>query len=283
MQHIHNQTLAGERPLFNTHNAVLEHLTFGEGESALKECSDLEISHCLFEGRYPVWHNQHTRMQDCTLTRSCRAPLWYDRDIHMINCTSHAPKVLREVQGLTLDHCTFEEADELMWKCRDIKIKDCTLRKADYVFFNSDNLEITGLDLQGKYTFQYCHHIVITHSRLDTKDAFWESSDIVIKDSLVAGEYLGWHSNHLTLERCHITGTQPLCYADNLTLIDCTFGPDADLAFEYSSVQAVINSPVTSVKNPLTGRIQAQSFGQIILDENQKEPHDCIITATAGK
>ena len=34
---------------------------------------------------------------------------------------------------------------------------------------------------------------------------------------------------------------------------------------------------VTSVKNPRTGRIVADSYGEIILDDNIKAPADCKI------
>ena len=63
---------------------------------------------------------------------------------------------------------------------------------------------------------------------------------MTIYDSELNGEYLGWHSHNLRLVNCHITGEQPLCYAHDLVLENCTFGPDCDRAFEYSSVQATI-------------------------------------------
>ena len=98
-----------------------------------------------------------------------------------------------------------------------------------------------------------------------------------VYDSEINGEYLGWHSRNLKLVRCHITGSQPLCYVDGLVLEDCSFGPDADLAFEYSSVQATVKGAVPSVKNPRTGSILADSYGEIILDQNIKAPADCSI------
>ena len=52
-------------------------------------------------------------------------------------------------------------------------------------------------------------------------------------------------------------------------------GDDADLCFEYSSVDATINSPVHSVKNPRAGIILAESYGEIIIDRNIKVPADC--------
>lgn len=106
---------------------------------------------------------------------------------------------------------------------------------------------------------------------------FWETDNATVYDSEINGEYLGWHSRNLKLVRCHITGTQPLCYIDGLILEDCTFGADADRAFEYSSVHATVNGTITSVKNPRTGSILADGYGEIILDENCKAPGDCDI------
>lgn len=52
---------------------------------------------------------------------------------------------------------------------------------------------------------------------------------------------------------------------------------DCDLAFECSSLNAVVNGHVHSIKNPRTGSIQADSCGEVILDENIKSPADCNI------
>ena len=60
-------------------------------------------------------------------------------------------------------------------------------------------------------------------------------------------------------------------------LENCTFGEDADLCFEYSSVRAEIKGRVHSVKNPRSGRIVADGYGEIILDEHCKAPADCSI------
>ena len=77
---------------------------------------------------------------------------------------------------------------------------------------------------------------------------------------------------------CHISGEQPLCYAKDLVLENCTFDPECDRAFEYSTVQADIRGHIKSVKNPTSGHITADNFGEIIIDKNIKQPADCIIT-----
>ena len=108
------------------------------------------------------------------------------------------------------------------------------------------------MQFKGKYSFQYVTNLVIDDSELDTKDAFWHTKNAVVRNCQIIGEYLGWYSENLTLVNCHIKGTQPLCYCKNLTLVDCTFD-DADLAFEYSEVNATVKGYIESVKNPKSG------------------------------
>lgn len=107
------------------------------------------------------------------------------------------------------------------------------------------------------------------------KTLSWNTENVTVYDSEINGEYLGWHSKNLRLVNCKISGTQPLCYAHDLMMENCTMADDCDLAFEYSSVQATINSSIRSVKNPRTGSITAESYGEVILDENIKAPGNC--------
>ena len=277
MNVISHKEFERERPLYASRDLRIEDVTVHEGESALKESSCIEAVRCRFEGRYPFWCCKDVKISECTFTEDSRAPLWYSSGVEMQDCRGMAPKILRELDGVSLKGCSFPKAVETLWMCRDINVTECSFEGADYLFFRSEGIRISGLHLKGKYTFQYCRNVEIRNSVLDTKDAFWESDDVTVYDSVVKGEYLAWYSRNLKLVRCRISGTQPLCYAKGLVLEDCTFEADADLAFEYSEVEADINGHVTSVKNPLTGHIKAESYGEIILDENIKAPANCII------
>jgi len=148
---------------------------------------------------------------------------------------------------------------------------------ANYIFMHCRNVDIDHYVLHGNYSFQYAKNAVIRNANLQTKDAFWESENITVYDSVINGEFLAWYSKNLRLVRCRIGGTQPLCYADGLVLEDCTFEPDADLALEYSDVQATIKGHVVSIKNPRTGSVKVDSCGELIIDENIKAPGDCVI------
>lgn len=277
MKTIRDQEFGGERPLFASHHLRLENVTVHAGESALKECSDIDAEGCRFEGKYPFWHVDGFRIHNCLFTSGARAALWYSRNLVMTDTLVEAPKMFREMTGIRLENVQIPDAAETLWHCHDVELDNVTVGNADYLFMHSSRIRIRNYSQQGNYSFQYCRDVEIHNAVIDSKDAFWNTENVTVCDSRLTGEYLGWHSRNLCLVRCHISGTQPLCYARNLVLEDCTFDPDADLAFEESTVDATIDSVVTSVKNPTSGRISALGYGDIILDENIKSPADCVI------
>ncbi len=278
MHIIKDKEFGGERPLYCERDLRLEGVTIHAGESAIKETANIEAVGCRFEGKYPFWCCNGFRISDCVFTEGARAALWYSRDCEMRDTLVEAPKMFREMDGLRLSNVRLPNAEETFWDCRNVELSDVSVEKGDYLFMHSSGIRIDNLQLQGNYSFQYCRDVEIRNSDLQTKDAFWETENVTVYDSVIKGEYLGWYSRGLRLVRCRIGGTQPLCYAEGLILEDCTFEADADLAFEYSSVEATINGAVTSVKNPRTGCIRAASYGEIIIDGNIKAPGDCKIT-----
>ncbi len=274
---ITDREFGGERPLFESHNLRLERVTIREGESAIKECSDIEAVDCVFEGNYPFWHVHRFSIDNCYFAVGGRSALWYCSDLTMRNTRIDAPKMFREMERLTLEKVTMTDADEVFWRCKGIKARDLTLIGGTYPFMFCHDICIDGLVTDSKYVFQYVRGVELHNARITTKDAFWEVENVTVYDSELNGEYLGWHSRNLRLVRCHITGEQPLCYAENLVLEDCTFGPDCDRAFEYSSLQASIRGSITNIKNPRSGHIVADHIGSVTIDENIKAPADCII------
>lgn len=249
----------GERPLYESRDVRLERVRIGEGESGLKESRRIEAVDCEFEGKYVLWECEDVECRNCHFAASDRAPIWYSRRLRLTDCVVDAPKAFREIDGLTIENTQISDGTEAFWRCRDGQISDLQIEQGHYLFFQSERLCINRVRLTGKYAFQYARSIDIHNAVLDTKDAFWESRDCVVYDSEIKGEYLGWYAKNLRLVRCHISGTQPLCYCENLVLEDCTFAPDADLAFEKSSVQATVIGSVTSIKNPLPGSVIKQT------------------------
>ena len=259
-----NLALDGERALYAVSDALVENCRFdgpADGESALKEARGITVRGSYFNLRYPLWHVANAKITACEFTQQCRAALWYDRNLVIDGCTLNGIKALRECEGITLKNAT-ANSQEFVWKCRQLTVENVTVEQSEYPFFEVDAAKIRALTLRGKY----CNNIEIEASDLDTKDAFWHSKNVTVRDSIIKGEYLGWYSENLTLINCRIIGTQPLCYCKNLVLENCTM-ENCDLAFERSSVQAKVCGTIDSVKNPVSGRIEADCIGEVIMDE----------------
>lgn len=275
MKKYQNLTLDEERALYGCYDAEIDHCLFAgpaDGESALKECGRLKVTNCDFHLRYPFWHVQTAEIEHCTMTETCRAALWYDSDVTLRNCEMGGIKAVRECDRTYLEGCNII-SPEFGWFCRDLKMKDCTLR-SEYPFLQTNQIELENFTLTGKYSFQYVTDAVIKNSNLDTKDAFWHSKNVTVIDCVVKGEYLAWYSENLHLIRCKIIGTQPLCYCKGLVIEDCEM-IDCDLSFEKSEVTATVKGSIDSVKNPRSGCIQADAIGEVILEEDQAG--DCKI------
>lgn len=255
-----------ERSLYGMKDALLENCRFEgptDGESCLKETSDLHIKDCFFGLRYPLWHNHDSIIENCVMPETCRAALWYDEDIVIEKLKCNGIKAIRECNNVQVYDSVFN-SPEFCWLSNNLTFKNVEVA-SEYPFFTIKNATFDNLKMKGKYSFQYAENVTIENSVLDTKDAFWHSKNVTVKNSVVKGEYLAWYSDGLTLINCKIIGTQPLCYAENLKLIDCeTEG--CDLSFENSCVDAKIKGYIESVKNPI-GKIVAEKIGEVLIDD----------------
>ncbi len=262
------QTFDQERALYNLKDTQVVDCIFAgpaDGESALKESRDVALKNCRFSLRYPLWHSKKFLMEDSSMDELTRAAIWYASDGTIQNSILGGIKCLRECDRMELDGCTIH-SPEFGWKCRDLEIKNSQV-ESEYFLLECKDVQIDHLKMKGKYSFQYIENMKIDHSELDTKDAFWHSKNVTVENSVIKGEYLGWYSEGLTLIHCKIIGTQPLCYCKNLRLIDCTM-EETDLSFEYSEVDAKVKGNILSVKNPKSGKIVADSIGEIVREDS---------------
>lgn len=281
MQQIKNSEYGGERPLYASHNLRLENVTIHVGESSLKECSNIEAHECRFEGKYVFWEVDGFSAENCLFTESARSSVWYSRGCRLKNCKVEAPKMFRRAEHIEVENCDFPNGQETFWDCSHIRLKDVSIAQCDYLFMHCSHIRIDNYRQDGNYGFQYAKDVEIHNAVINSKDAFWECENVTVYDSEINGEYLGWYAKNLRLVRCHITGEQPLCYCENLVLEECTFGEDANLALEYSTVEATIRGNVVSIKNPTAGNIRVESLGELIIDNNQKAPANAKVEVGA--
>ncbi len=271
MKVIENKHFDEERALYGSQNISIKNCTFdgpADGESALKESQNVQVSDSFFNLRYPFWHDDGLKIKNSEMTELCRAALWYSSNIEIMDSKLYGIKALRECQSVEMQGCDII-SPEFGWSVQKIQMKNCTA-DSEYFMMRSKQLHFTDVQMKGKYSFQYIEDAVFENCVFDTKDAFWHAKNVVVRDSIVKGEYLAWYCENVTFENCKIIGTQPLCYCKGLKLINCEM-IDTDLSFEKSEVEATIKSLVMSIKNPLSGHIYVPEVGEIIRDDK----HSC--------
>ena len=268
MKIIENKTFDEERALYGSDSVKVLNCRFdgpSDGESAFKESRKIEAEGCYFNLRYPFWHTHTLNISDCEMTSLCRAALWYSDNIIIDSTKLHGIKALRECDCVRIRNSSIS-SPEFGWFSKNI-IMDKTEAEGEYFMLKAENLTFTDVTLHGKYSFQYIKNCTFENCNFDTKDAFWHAENVVVKNSVIKGEYLAWYAKNITFIDCEISGTQPLCYCENLKMINCTMD-GADLAFEKSSVEADITTPVISIKNPESGYINVPFCGELIITED---------------
>jgi len=278
MHTIKDKEYGGERPLYASHDLRLERVTIHVGESSIKESSNIEAEDCRFEGKYVFWETRGFKVHKCYFAESARSSLWYSSGCRMTDCKVDAPKLFRRMDDIYVENTDFPNGEQFLWDCDNVTLKNVKISNCDYVFMHTSNVRIDDYRQDGNYGFQYARNVEIHNAVINSKDAFWEAENVTIYDSELNGEYLAWYGKNIRLVRCHLTGEQLLCYVDGLILEDCTFGEDANLLFEYSTVNGNIKGDVTSIKNPTSGHLKVEGkIGQLIIDENQKAPADAVV------
>ena len=266
----------GERALYNSRELRIYDSTFADGESPLKESSNIEIYGSIFKWKYPLWYCKDIKTESSVLLETARSGIWYTHNITMTDCVIEAPKTFRRSSNISLLRCNLPHAGETLWTCRDITLESVTA-VGDYFGMNSENIRAENLTIDGNYAFDGGKNIEIRNSRLISKDAFWNCENVTVYDSVIIGEYLGWNSRNVTFVNCTLESNQGLCYMEGVKLVNCKL-LNTDLAFEYSTVDAEVTTEIDSVKNPISGRIHAKAIRELIMEKTLVDPEKTKIT-----
>lgn len=277
---IDQQVLTGERALFKGRDLDIRRCTFADGESPLKESRNVRLYRSSFKWKYPLWYSEDAELVECTLFEMARSGIWYTKNIRMTGCTVEAPKTFRRSSGIELTDVTMPNASETLWTCRDVRLTNVTA-KGDYFGMNSAGVVADGFNLVGNYSFDGARDVEVRNARMLSKDAFWNCENVTVRDSFIYGEYLGWNSKNVVFENCVIESLQGMCYMEGVTLKDCTV-LNTNLAFEYSTVEAAVLTPIDSVLNPLGGSISAPAIGEVTFDDPAVDPAATRIALTGA-
>jgi hypothetical protein len=280
MEEITRGYFTGERALFHAKDMKISESVFADGESPLKESSDIDLVQCLFRWKYPLWYSKNITIKDSTLFDMARAGIWYTDNISMENTIVEAPKNFRRCNGVKLNKVSFPYASETLWNCQNVTMEQ-VMARGDYFAMNCSDMVIRDFELDGNYSFDGVKNVEVHNARMLSKDAFWNSENVTVYDSFISGEYLGWNAKNLTLINCTIESLQGMCYIDNLVMKNCKL-INTTLAFEYASVDAQITGSIDSVFNPASGTIVADHIDELIMEKDRVDPAKTVITCTNG-
>ncbi|MDH5100770.1 DUF3737 family protein [Lactobacillus kefiranofaciens] len=273
---ITNKYFEGERILYALENANLNGVTFGQGESPLKEAKNINLKNSIFKWKYPLWYDSGITVDNTTFETMARSGIWYTKNIKITNSALQAPKLFRRAEKITLDHVHFSDAEETMWTCKDIKITNSQIN-GDYFGKDSENIYLDHVSIIGNYCFDGAKNIEVHNSTFVSKDAFWNCENVTIYDSTIDGEYLAWNTKNIKFINCTIESDQGLNYIDQLEIKNSDL-IHTDLAFEYvSNMDVEVNSTLDSVKNPISGKISAPEIRELIIDQEKVDPAETEI------
>lgn len=267
---IRQEFLTGERALFQGKDLKIYDTIFDDGESPLKESNNIEVYGSMFKWKYPLWYANNIKVKDSTWFEMARAGVWYTNHIEIEDCAVDAPKNFRRCHDITLKNVSIPDAAETLWSCDQVTMEH-VLARGDYFAMNSQNMDIRDFTLYGNYSFDGVQNVEIHNAKMLSKDAFWNSDHVTVYDSFISGEYLGWNAKNLTLVNCTIESLQGMCYIDNLVMKNCKL-INTTLAFEYSTVDAQIDSKIDSVLNPSGGVIRADYIENLIIESDKVDP-----------
>ncbi|MCQ2549784.1 MAG: DUF3737 family protein [Lachnospiraceae bacterium] len=278
---IRQQVLTGERVLFTAKDVAIIDRIFDNGESPLKESSDIALKGCFFRWKYPLWYAKNIEVKDCTWFEMARAGVWYTKNIQVENAVIEAPKNFRRCDGVRLKDVFFSNAAETLWSCNQVTLENVTA-KGDYFAMNSQNMKLKNVKLDGNYSFDGCQNVEVHNCQLISKDAFWNADNVVVYDSFITGEYLGWNSKNITFINCTIESLQGLCYIDNLVMKNCKL-INTTLAFEYSNCEVELDGTVDSIFNPTSGTITTDYVKELIIEKDRIDPEKTKIICRKGE
>ena len=192
MRTIQNQTFDEERALYGSDGIMVKDCSFdgpADGESAFKECRNVQVERSFFNLRYPFWHDHGLSIRNCEMTELCRAALWYSDHVTIENSKLYGIKALRGMQEYCRTRMQYHFPGVWLVNAGRQDGGVCCRERIFHDAFR--RLQFYDVRMKGKYSFQYIEDAIFENCIFDTKDAFWHAKNITVRNSVIKGELSG--------------------------------------------------------------------------------------------
>lgn len=234
------------------------------------------LENITFDKPNSLWKSKEIEVKNCTMLKSCCAPLWYVTNIVLFNCKVYSSKAIRNSSNLKISYSEFN-GDEAFYKTRETEIANCRIN-GSYNFFNSSKINAKNLGIQGKNVFKGAQNVQIEDSTITSDYSFNNCKNIILRNCIIVGNNFANNSENVKLIDCKIEGNKPLSYSKNVNLVNCTM-ENCEECFEQSEVNGFIVGKVKSIKNPIKGNLFVEECEEYIKDENDKSEGGFILNS----
>lgn len=114
MKEVNQQMLTGERALFQSQDLIITDSVFADGESPLKESSDISIDNSIFKWKYPLWYCQNISVKNSSFLEMARSGIWYTHHISISDSIIEAPKTFRRASHIHINQCGYAKRPRIV-------------------------------------------------------------------------------------------------------------------------------------------------------------------------
>lgn len=160
-------------PLWYTEGCSLSGCSFA-GPKALRECSEITASDCVFNSEEFGWMCDTLTFAECEFESNYF--LFRSSDIALKNCRMKGKYSFQYTENVSVSHCVLDTKDAF-WHSKDTTITDCTV-KGEYLGWYSENLTLIRCKISGTQPFCYCEGLKLIDCEMTDTDLSFEYSDV---------------------------------------------------------------------------------------------------------
>jgi len=129
MKQIKDEVLTGERAAYASKDTEFINCIFEDGESPIKESTNIKVINCDFKWKYPLWYCKNVEVIGSTWHLMGRSGIWYTDGITIKDSLIDSPKQFRRSKNIVIK----EKSDTgIIYEYKDVRIDEIASLAAKY-------------------------------------------------------------------------------------------------------------------------------------------------------
>lgn len=154
-------------------NGCITDSTLG-GIKAVRECSNIRLSHCRIESQEFGWKSQGITLSDSEIVSEY---LFLDsRDVTLERVKMKGKYSFQYMENLEITDCTLDTKDAF-WHSKNVTVRNSSV-KGEYLGWFSDGLTLIDCKISGTQPLCYCKNLKLVNCTMEDTDLSFEYSDV---------------------------------------------------------------------------------------------------------